>query len=111
MSVIPLSNPDRPAKQLLTITQVAHLLNVEVRHVRRLVQERRIPFIKWGHLLRFDPDEDPGLGRRLHRASPSGRLNPTERTFAPSLICRTIHTRSGCELARFPESPVRREAL
>jgi len=22
-----------------------------------LVAERRIPFVKWGHLLRFDPDE------------------------------------------------------
>ncbi len=29
--------------------------HVEVRHIRRLVHERRIPFIKWGHLLRFDP--------------------------------------------------------
>jgi len=28
-----------------------------VRHVRRLVFERRIPFIKWGHLLRFDLGE------------------------------------------------------
>ncbi|MDP9388446.1 MAG: helix-turn-helix domain-containing protein [Actinomycetota bacterium] len=27
------------------------------RHIRRLVQERRIPFIKRGHPLRFDPDE------------------------------------------------------
>jgi excisionase family DNA binding protein len=25
--------------------------------VRRLVHERRIPYIKWGHLLRFDPSE------------------------------------------------------
>ena len=30
-------------------------LGVDVRHVRRLVHERRIPYIKWGHLLRFDP--------------------------------------------------------
>jgi len=36
---------------------VAELLGVEVRHVRRLVQERRIPYVKWGHLLRFDPVE------------------------------------------------------
>ena len=58
MTVIPIDNePEQPAKQLLTIAQVAHRLNVEVRHVRRLVHERRIPFIKWGHLLRFDPDE------------------------------------------------------
>ena len=25
--------------------------------VRRLVAERRIPFLKWGHLLRFDPHD------------------------------------------------------
>jgi excisionase family DNA binding protein len=33
---------------------VARYLGVTVRHVRRLVAEHRIPFIKWGHLLRFD---------------------------------------------------------
>jgi excisionase family DNA binding protein len=42
---------------LLTVTDVAEHLGVEVRHIRRLVSERRIPFIKWGHLLRFDPTE------------------------------------------------------
>ena len=42
---------------LLTIDQIAEHLGVTVRHVRRLVAERRIPYIKWGHLLRFDPDE------------------------------------------------------
>jgi excisionase family DNA binding protein len=41
--------------RLMTIAEVADHLGVEVRHVRRLVHERRIPFIKWGHLLRFDP--------------------------------------------------------
>ena len=41
--------------RLLNITQVADHLGVNVRHVRRLVYERRIPFIKWGHLIRFDP--------------------------------------------------------
>lgn len=43
--------------QLWDIEAVAHRLGVQVRHVRRLVTERRIPFIKWGHLLRFDPAE------------------------------------------------------
>lgn len=42
---------------LLTITELAEHLGVDVRHIRRLVSERRIPFIKWGHLLRFDPVE------------------------------------------------------
>ena len=42
---------------LMTINEVAERLGVTVRHVRRLVNERRIPFVKWGHLLRFDPAE------------------------------------------------------
>ena len=50
-------HPVELPSRLLTIAEVAELLGVEVRHVRRLVQERRIPFIKWGHLLRFDPIE------------------------------------------------------
>jgi len=40
---------------LLTVEDVGRHLGVNVRHVRRLVQERRLPFIKWGRLLRFDP--------------------------------------------------------
>lgn len=43
--------------RLLNISEVADRLGVEVRHVRRLVHERRIPYLKWGHLLRFDPTE------------------------------------------------------
>ena len=49
------SAPARPA--LMNIKQVAERLGVSVRHMRRLVAERRIPFVKWGHFLRFDPDE------------------------------------------------------
>lgn len=45
---------DRP---LLDLPTVAERLNVNQRHVRRLVAERRIPFLKWSHLLRFDPVE------------------------------------------------------
>jgi excisionase family DNA binding protein len=42
---------------LLNLKQVADRLNVNERHIRRLVFERRIPYLKWGHLLRFDPIE------------------------------------------------------
>ncbi len=48
--------PDQ-RRHLLDIAEVAELLGVQVRHVRRLVHERRIPYIKWGHLIRFDPTE------------------------------------------------------
>lgn len=40
---------------LMDITAVAARLGVSVRHIRRLVHERRIPYMKWGHLIRFDP--------------------------------------------------------
>lgn len=43
-------------RRLIPVAKVA-VLGVELRHVRRLVHERRIPFVKWGHLLRFDPLE------------------------------------------------------
>lgn len=43
--------------RLVDINTLARHLGVNVRHIRRLVAERRIPYIKWGHLLRFDPDE------------------------------------------------------
>ena len=44
-------------RELVDINRVAKRLGVAVRHVRRLVAEGRIPLIKWGHLLRFDPEE------------------------------------------------------
>lgn len=42
---------------LMDLTAVAERLGVNHRHIRRLVAERRIPYLKWGHLLRFDPRE------------------------------------------------------
>jgi len=48
-------HPVRPP--LMDIEAVAQRLAVKVRHVRRLVAERRIPYLKWGHLLRFEPQE------------------------------------------------------
>jgi excisionase family DNA binding protein len=54
MSTTPRTDTAR-LTHLLTIAEVADALGVDIRHVRRLVHERRIPYIKWGHLLRFDP--------------------------------------------------------
>ena len=54
--VAPSSRTDR-LPVLLDIEGVATHLNITVRHVRRLVFERRIPHLKVGRLLRFDPDE------------------------------------------------------
>ena len=51
----PEPEPDPP--RLIDLTTLARWFGVEPRHIRRLVAERRVPFIKWGHLLRFDPVE------------------------------------------------------
>lgn len=51
------TNGHHALARLMAIADVADVLGVEVRHVQRLVHERRVPFIKWGHLLRFDPEE------------------------------------------------------
>jgi excisionase family DNA binding protein len=50
------SNNTRRA-DLVDIARAAERLGVSVRYVRRLVAERRIPYVKFGHLLRFDPVE------------------------------------------------------
>jgi excisionase family DNA binding protein len=49
--------PDTTPRRLMNLGEVAERLGVNQRHVRRLVAERRIPYLKWGHLLRFDPEE------------------------------------------------------
>jgi excisionase family DNA binding protein len=50
--------PDaKPLPHLLTIDQLAEQLGVTQRHVRRLVAERRIPFLKVGRFVRFDPSD------------------------------------------------------
>ena len=52
------SNPPEARAQrapLLDTDEVAVALRVTPRHVRRLVAERRIPFVKVGRFVRFDP--------------------------------------------------------
>ena len=66
----------RAMKGLLDVAGLAARLGVSDRHVRRLVAERRIPFIKWGHLLRFDPgDVDRWIDdQRVEQRPPRGHL-------------------------------------
>jgi len=49
------ATPER--RPLLGVQDVATWLGVNVVFVRRLVSERRIPFLKIGKYVRFDPDE------------------------------------------------------
>lgn len=51
------------------INGVAEYLGVTVRHIRRLVAEKRIPYIKWGSMLHFDLDEiDAWIDEHRHPA-------------------------------------------
>lgn len=49
--------PTEPLPNLLTIPELCEHLGVTERHIRRLVSERRIPFVKWRRFIRFDPAE------------------------------------------------------
>jgi excisionase family DNA binding protein len=55
---IGMTNPETPGPQselqLLDVNQVAVRLSVTPRFIRRLVDERRIPFCKLGKFVRFD---------------------------------------------------------
>ena len=46
-----------PVPNLLTMDQLADRLGITRRHVRRLVTERRVPFLRVGRFIRFDPAE------------------------------------------------------
>lgn len=45
------------SRRLWPSPELAAHLCTSVRHVRRLVDEKRIPYIKVGHFVRFDPRE------------------------------------------------------
>src|SRR5271156_3907334 len=49
--------PEFYGQRLIDITQLARLLATSQRHVRRLVEERRVPYLKIGHYVRFDPND------------------------------------------------------
>lgn len=51
-----MANTDALPK-LLSIDQLAERLGVSIRHIRRLIAERRVPYLKVGRFVRFDPAE------------------------------------------------------
>lgn len=59
-------------KSLLTVADVAERLGVPTRFVRRLVDERRIPFCKIGRYVRFEPAD-------VENFIAHGRVEPVQR--------------------------------
>ncbi len=89
-----------PLPHLMNVTDLADHLGVEVRHVRRLVHERRVPYIKWGHLLRFDPptsrNGSPAAGstRAVRRADHDPQLPIVIRSSVQSMTRADVAERS-----------------
>jgi len=75
-----------PLPHLLTIEQLADHLRVTQRHIRRLVAERRIPFLKIGRFVRFDPTDVARWLDRTRRQTPApkGSLGTGEGVTADS---------------------------
>ncbi len=67
--------------RLLSVGQLAGRLGTTPRHVRRLVAERRVPFVKVGRLVRFDPDDIAVWldGRRVGGSGAIDRAAPPAR--------------------------------
>jgi excisionase family DNA binding protein len=65
---------------LIDVETLARHLGVTVHHIRRLVQERRIPYLKVGVFVRFDPKEvESWLEERRvpeHEKRPAGAWEP-----------------------------------
>jgi excisionase family DNA binding protein len=53
----PMEPTDGALPVLVDIQAVARSLGISMRQVRRFVAEGQIPFVRVGHLIRFDPDE------------------------------------------------------
>jgi excisionase family DNA binding protein len=72
------SNPGQPAlagrSALIDVEELAEWLGVEVVFVRRLVAERRIPFLKIGKFVRFDPGE-VSVWIDRQRVSPNSQIS------------------------------------
>ena len=51
------SSSDRAATALIDVPTLAERIGILVSFVRKLVDQRRIPFVRIGRLIRFDPDE------------------------------------------------------
>lgn len=74
---MPAAKP-RSQATLIGVEELATQLGVGVRYVRRLVAERRVPYIKLGHLVRFDPAEIADWLERakVEETTPDRRARP-----------------------------------
>lgn len=48
------ANPPLPFDPFVTADELGQILRVEARYVRRIIEDRRIPFIRFGNQVRFE---------------------------------------------------------
>jgi excisionase family DNA binding protein len=87
---------------LIDIARAAERLGVTVRYVRRLVAERRIPYVKLGHLVRFDPIELEAwidASARSRSASPGARRSSSQPASSSSTSGLGSATSFGAKLS------------
>jgi excisionase family DNA binding protein len=77
-----------PVSNLVEIHEVAEVLCVTPRHIRRLVAERRIPYLKIGRFVRFDRAE-------LSVWLDNRRIQPQDSPYGPRMSSSVGHNESG----------------
>jgi excisionase family DNA binding protein len=74
--------------QLLDMETVARRLGTSIRHVRRLVTERKIPYLKIGHFIRFDESDIEAWIDRQRVIGPNDLVTPPANHPAPRRVVR-----------------------
>lgn len=90
-----------PLFKLLDLTEVAELLCTSQRHIRRLVAERRIPFVKVGRFVRFAPadisvwiSEHRIAANRTRGSEPTANFHPVDHFDPVGFIALSASGRS-----------------
>jgi excisionase family DNA binding protein len=74
--------------QLLDMAAVARRLGTSIRHIRRLVTERKIPYLKIGHFIRFDACDIETWIDRQRVIGPDDVVTPLANHPAPHRVVR-----------------------
>jgi excisionase family DNA binding protein len=79
--------------RLIDIDEVSQRLGVSTRYVRRLVAERRIAYLKIGHLLRFDANVVDDWLEACEVNAYDGRAVPPLARAAKAAVSRSSDSR------------------
>jgi excisionase family DNA binding protein len=84
----PSEEPATTFLQLVDMATVARRLGTSIRHVRRLVTERKIPYLKIGHFIRFDECDIEAWIERQRVIGPDDVVTPPANHPPPRRVVR-----------------------